>query len=97
MLHLTASHYSKLHLTSQHTAHCTLHTAHCTLHTAHCTLHTALSQSNLSMAEDGSSGVVVGGGTTREYMLEDEDCPLQILMNHQVRETDWQAAVKAGS
>ena len=47
--------------------------------------HYCLVQSNLSMPEDGAPGVVVGGGTTREYILDDEDCPLNILMNHQVR------------
>ena len=46
--------------------------------------HYCLVQSNLSMPEDGAPGVVVGGGTTREYILDDEDCPLNILMNHQV-------------
>ena len=47
--------------------------------------HYCLVQSNLSMPEDGAPGVVVGGGTTREYILDDDDCPLNILMNHQVR------------
>ena len=46
--------------------------------------HFCLVQSNLSMPEDGAPGVVVGGGTTREYILDDDDCPLNILMNHQV-------------
>ena len=46
--------------------------------------HYCLVQSNLSMPEDGAPGVVVGGGTTREYILDDDDCPLNILMNHQV-------------
>merc|ERR1719411_1536187 len=45
--------------------------------------HYCLVQSNLSMPEDGAPGVVVGGGTTREYILDDDDCPLNILMNHQ--------------
>merc|ERR1719266_2667798 len=45
--------------------------------------HFCLVQSNLSMPEDGAPGVVVGGGTTREYILDDDDCPLNILMNHQ--------------
>ena len=40
-------------------------------------------QSNLSMPDDGGAGRVVGGGTTREYVLEDDECPLAILMNHQ--------------
>ena len=35
------------------------------------------------MPEDGGMGRVVGGGTTREYILEDDECPLAILMNHQ--------------
>jgi hypothetical protein len=34
------------------------------------------------MPEDGGAGQVVGGGTTREYILEEEECPLAILMNH---------------
>merc|ERR1719232_1713943 len=42
-----------------------------------------LVQSNLSMPDDGGEGQVVGGGTTREYILEDDECPLHILMNHQ--------------
>ena len=42
-----------------------------------------LVQSNLSMPDDGGEGQVLGGGTTREYILEDEECPLHILMNHQ--------------
>merc|ERR1719284_1076343 len=42
-----------------------------------------LVQSNLSMPDDGGQGHVPGGGTTREYVLDDEECPLQILMNHQ--------------
>ncbi len=41
-----------------------------------------LVHSNLSMPEDGGAGQVVGGGTTREYILEEEECPLAILMNH---------------
>lgn len=41
-----------------------------------------LVHSNLSMPEDGGAGQVVGGGTTREYILEDDECPLAILMNH---------------
>ena len=39
-----------------------------------------LVQSNLTMPDDGGAGVVVGGGTAREYRLEDE-CPLSILMD----------------
>ena len=35
------------------------------------------------MPEDGGMGRVVGGGTTRECVLEDDECPLAILMNHQ--------------
>ena len=42
-----------------------------------------LVQSNLSMPDDGGEGHVVGGGTTREYILEEDECPLNILMNHQ--------------
>merc|ERR1719193_1684425 len=42
-----------------------------------------LVQSNLTMPDDGGEGQVVGGGTTREYILEEDDCPLNILMNHQ--------------
>ena len=42
-----------------------------------------LVQPNLSMPDDGGEGQVVGGGTTREYILEDDECPLHILMNHQ--------------
>ena len=34
------------------------------------------------MPDDGGAGQVVGGGTTREYILEDDECPLAILMNH---------------
>ena len=45
--------------------------------------HYCLVQSNLSMPDDGGEGQVIGGGTTREYVLDDEECPLQILMNHQ--------------
>ena len=41
-----------------------------------------LVQSNLSMPDDGGEGQVVGGGTTREYILEEEECPLNILMHH---------------
>ena len=40
-------------------------------------------RSNLTMPDDGGEGKVVVGGTTREYILEDEDCPLNILMQHQ--------------
>merc|ERR1719411_1221824 len=42
-----------------------------------------LVQSNLSMPDDSGEGHVVGGGTTREYILEEDECPLHILMNHQ--------------
>ena len=45
--------------------------------------HFCLVQSNLSMPDDGGEGQVLGGGTTREYVLDDDECPLQILMNHQ--------------
>jgi len=41
-----------------------------------------LVQSNLTMPDDGGEGQVVGGGTTREYILEEEECPLNILMHH---------------
>ena len=44
--------------------------------------HFCLVQSNLSMPDDGGEGQVLGGGTTREYVLDDEECPLHILMNH---------------
>ena len=48
-----------------------------------------LIQSNLTMPEDGGAGRVVGGGTTREYVLEDDECPLAILMNHQARQSTF--------
>merc|ERR1719244_1274476 len=41
-----------------------------------------LVQSNLSMPDDGGEGQVVGGGTTREYILEEDEWPLNILMHH---------------
>jgi len=41
-----------------------------------------LVQSNLTMPDDGGEGQVVGGGTTREYILEEDECPLNILMHH---------------
>ena len=44
-----------------------------------------LVQSNLSMPDDGGEGQVLGGGTTREYILDEEECPLHILMNHQAQ------------
>ena len=42
-----------------------------------------LVQSNLSMPDDGGEGQVVGGDTTGENILEDNECPLHILMNHE--------------
>jgi len=47
-------------------------------------LNYCLVQSNLTMPEDGGQGQVLGGGTTREYMLDDGDCPLGILMQQQM-------------
>merc|ERR1719367_2501632 len=44
-----------------------------------------LVQSNLSMPDGGGEGQVLGGGTTREYILDEEECPLHILMNHQAQ------------
>jgi len=41
-----------------------------------------LVQSNLTMPDDGGEGQVVGGGTTREYILDEDECPLNILMHH---------------
>merc|ERR1740129_898307 len=41
-----------------------------------------LVQANLTMPEDGGVGGVAGGGTAREYLLEEDECPLSILMNH---------------
>merc|ERR1719210_2304007 len=37
------------------------------------------------MPDDGGEGQVLGGGTTREYILDEEECPLHILMNHQAQ------------
>ena len=44
-----------------------------------------LVQSNLTMPDDGGAGVVAGGGTAREYLLEEDECPLSILMSHPAR------------
>merc|ERR1719193_1593050 len=51
-----------------------------------------LVQSNLTMPEDGGAGRVIGGGTTREYVLEEDECPLAILMNHQATPAASRAA-----
>ena len=48
------------------------------------------------MPEDGGAGRVVGGGTTREYVLEDDECPLAILMNHQAGVCNLQNTVVVG-
>ena len=37
------------------------------------------------MPDDGGEGVVAGGGTAREYILDEDECPLSILMNHPAR------------
>ena len=41
-----------------------------------------LVQSNLTMPDDGGEVEVAGGGTIRENILEDDVCPLNIMMDH---------------